>query len=198
MADGAMGPAMNPLWLAGRATGLVSLLLLSAAVVLGTLDATRTAGPRWPRFVVGGLHRNASLLGVAFLAVHIVSAVVDPYAGIGWLETVVPFVSGYRPFALGLGTVAIDLILAVTLTSVLRHRVGYRSWRAVHLTSYGCWLLAVVHGLLIGGADTRTAWVLAVEGICVVAVAVALLRRALRGTATPGPRTTGRQGVRSR
>ena len=44
MADDAVGPAMNPLWLAGRATGLVSLLLLSAAVVLGTLDATRTAG----------------------------------------------------------------------------------------------------------------------------------------------------------
>ena len=148
--------------------------------------------------MVGALHRNVSLLVVAFLAVHIVTAVVDPYAGIGWLETVVPFVSGYRPFALGLGTVAIDLLLAVMATSMLRHHLGYRSWRAVHLTSYGCWLLAVVHGLLIGGADSRTGWVLAVEGVCVAAVAVALVRRGLRGTATPGPRTTGRHGVRSR
>lgn len=189
---------MNPLWLAGRATGLVSLLLLSAAIVLGTLDATRTAGPRWPRFVVGALHRNVSLLGVAFLVAHIVTAIVDPYAGIGWLETVVPFVSGYQPFALGLGTAAIDLVLTVTATSVLRHRLGYRGWRAVHLTSYGGWLLAVVHGLLIGGADSRTGWVLAVEGVCVSAVLVALVRRALRGTATPGLATSGRYEVRSR
>ena len=179
---------MNPLWLAGRATGLVALILLSATLVLGTLDATRASSPRWPRFVVGAVHRSASLLAVAFLVVHVVTAVVDTYAGIGWLETIVPFVSGYQPFALGLGTVAIDLVLAVMVTSVLRHRLTYRWWRAVHLTSYGCWLLALVHGLLIGGADSRIDWVLAVDAACLIAVCAAVLRRGVPRTVTPSRR----------
>ncbi len=64
------------------------------------------------------MHRNLSLLTLAFLAVHVASAIIDPYAGIAWLDVVVPFVSTYHPFWLGLGAVALDLILAVVVTSV--------------------------------------------------------------------------------
>jgi len=164
-------------WYASRSTGLVSLLLLTLAMILGLLGAGRFTSTRWPRFVVASLHRNVSLLIVVFLVIHIVTAVIDPYAGIGWLDAVIPFMSVYHPLPLGLGAVAFDLILALIATSLLRTRISLGAWRAVHLTAYACWPFAVLHGYFIGGADSRRLWVLAIEGICVMAVAGALVWR---------------------
>jgi DMSO/TMAO reductase YedYZ heme-binding membrane subunit len=179
---------MNPLWLTGRATGLVSLILLTVTVVLGLLDASRTTGPRTPRFVVGALHRNASLWAVLFLAVHVTTAVIDPYAGIGWLETVVPFTSTYEPFALGLGAVVLDVMFAVVMSSIVRRHLARRSWRAIHVVGYACWPVAVAHGLLVGGADSATGWVLAVYAVCSAAVVAALVRRLTHEPAPGTPR----------
>src|SRR5581483_7783042 len=112
------------LWFASRATGLVALPLLTVSLVLGIVGAGRAASPRWPRFALAALHRNISLLSVLFLAVHISTAIIDPYAGIGWLDAVVPFVSVYHPFWLGLGAVALDLMLALVISSLLRPRIS--------------------------------------------------------------------------
>src|SRR5436190_363795 len=162
------------LWYASRATGLVTLLLFTATIVLGTLNVGRFNAGGWPRFVVAAVHRNVSLVALGFLMVHVATAIVDPYAGIGWLDAVVPFGSVYRPFWLGLGAVAGDLVLAIIVTSLVRVRIGVRLWRAVHWAAYACWPLAVVHGLGIGGADSHVGWVLALDVACLVAVVVAV------------------------
>src|ERR1700732_2104649 len=117
------------LWYLTRATGLVALVLLTVSVLLGILQVSRWAGPTWPRFVTAGLHRNISLLVTAFVGVHIVTAVLDTFAPIRWLDVVVPFISAYRPIWLGFGTVAFDLLVAIIITSLLRVQVGPRSWR---------------------------------------------------------------------
>lgn len=161
------------LWYTSRATGLVSLLLVTVSAVLGMLGAGRVATPRWPRFALSSLHRNVSLLTVTFLAVHIATAIIDPYAGIGWLDAIVPFVSVYQPFWLGLGAVALDLMVAVIITSLLRTRMPLAAWRFVHLTSYALWPLVIFHGLGNGGADSHRGWVLVLYGLCILAVAVA-------------------------
>ena len=165
------------LWFLSRAAGLVALLLLTATVVVGTRHAARSSGARWPRFAVAAVHRNLSLLALVFVAVHAASAIVDPYAGLRWVDAVVPFVAGYHPLWLGLGTVALDLMLALVVTSLLRHRLGPRTWRALHLTAYLLWPLAVVHGLGIGGDDSALLWVRALNAACAVAVLVAVVRR---------------------
>jgi sulfoxide reductase heme-binding subunit YedZ len=157
------------LWYLTRGTGLVCLLLLTASVVLGILEAKRWASPRWPRFITAGLHKNISLLVLAFLAVHITTAVVDSFAPIGWLDAVVPFISTYRPIWLGLGALAVDLLIAITVTSLLRPRLGYPAWRAVHWLTYLCWPVALVHGLGTG-TDVRQRWVLLITLLCLAAV----------------------------
>ena len=98
-----------------------------------------------PRYVVAGLHRNVSLLLVVFVSVHIATAVVDPYAGIHWSTRWCRSSSGYRPLWVGLGALALDLVLAVVITSLLRVRLGLRAWRAVHWAVYAIWPVAVVH-----------------------------------------------------
>jgi predicted ferric reductase len=161
------------LWLASRATGLVSLLLLSATIVFGAATSGRFASNRWPRFAVVAVHRNLSLLVVVFLGVHVAGAVIDPYASIHWIDVLVPFTSSYEPFWLGLGAVALDLLIAVVVSSLLRPRIPLRTWKLIHWAGYGMFPIAVIHGLGVGGADVRQGWVLGCVGFCVLAVVMA-------------------------
>ena len=162
----------SPLWYATRATGVVALVLLTATVVLGVAGSARFATPRWPRVITAGLHRNLSLLAVAFVAAHVATTILDGYAPIGLVSVVVPFTSAYRTFWLSLGAIAVDLLLAVVITSLLRVRLGYRAWRAVHWLSYASWPIALWHGLGTG-TDSRLPWLLALDAACVTAVACA-------------------------
>jgi predicted ferric reductase len=161
------------LWYASRATGLVSLVLLTAVMVLGALHRSRITSRRWPRFVVGDLHRNLSLLAVVFIAVHVASAELDPYVHIGWAAVVVPFASPYMPMWVGLGAVAFDLLLALVASSLLRGIVPARAWRSVHWAAYGCWPVAVLHGFGTGGADSRLGVVRMLDVACIGAVLAA-------------------------
>jgi predicted ferric reductase len=164
------------LWYAARATGLVALLLLTATMVWGMLGPARTAPSRSPRFMLALMHRNLSLLTVAFLAVHIGSSVIDRYAGIGWLDAVIPFVSVYKPLWMGIGAAAFDLLLALVVTSLLRARISARLWRGLHWFAYLCWPVALVHAVGIG-TDSRGGWPLLVTLGCCAAVAIAGLYR---------------------
>jgi hypothetical protein len=177
------------LWYLTRGTGVVALLLLTASVVLGTLSSARWKSSRMPRFVVGGLHRNLTLLAVVFVAVHVVTTVADGFAPITLLDGLVPFLSPYRPLWLGLGTVAFDLVLALVLTSVLRARLGYRSWRVVHWFAYAAWPIALVHAFGTG-SDARFGWMAIVGFASCAAVAAAVIIRIGRGTAPLGQQTT--------
>jgi methionine sulfoxide reductase heme-binding subunit len=163
-------------WYLTRSSGAVSLILLTLSLVLGIAGIARLRRPGLPRFVVDGLHRSVSLLAVVFLVVHIVTAVLDSFAPIGLADAVIPFVGVYRPLWLGLGALAFDLMLAVTITSLLRRRVGYRAWRAVHWLAYGMWPLAVLHGFGTG-SDVRQTWMLIINVMCVGAVLAAVVAR---------------------
>jgi predicted ferric reductase len=169
----------TPLWYATRATGLVALVLLTASMALGLLSSVRFQRPAWPQFVTLGLHRNLALLALGFTAVHVLTTVLDSFVSIPLQDAFIPFISSYRPIWVGLGAIALDLMLALIITSLLRARMGLRSWRVVHWTAYLCWPVAVLHGLGTG-TDTPVRWVLVLTACCVLAVtALTLWRLAL-------------------
>jgi sulfoxide reductase heme-binding subunit YedZ len=165
------------LWYAGRATGAVSLVLFTAVLVLGILTAGRAAVAGLPRAGVQRLHRSLSLVAIAFLTVHIVTTIVDGYVDIGWWDVVVPFAAGYDPFWVGLGTVAVDLLVAIGITSALRRRLPLVVWRAVHLTAYAMWPIALLHGWGVSGGDGRQTWLIVVDIVCAATVLAALAFR---------------------
>jgi predicted ferric reductase len=174
-------------WYASRATGVISLILFSMVAILGILVNRQGRLPGLPRFAVTGLHRNLSLLTVAFLGTHIVTAIVDGYAHIPWLSTVVPFSSGYERFWIGLGTLAIDLFAALIVTSLLRDKIKASIWRAVHWLAYVCYPVVVIHSL---GAykDLRSGWLLVLTLATVFAVITAIGYRVLDAmSAIPRP-----------
>jgi methionine sulfoxide reductase heme-binding subunit len=173
------------MWYLTRATGAVALILLTLTVVLGVIDVRRWSSPRWPRFLLDALHRNAALLAMAFLLVHILTSVIDGFAPIELADSVIPFKGTYRPFWLGLGAVAFDLLLAVAITSLLRQHMGYDSWRAVHWLSYASWPIALLHGFGTG-SDVKGTWLLALSIGCLLAVVAAIVARVLSGGVTDG------------
>ena len=168
------------LWYLTRGSGAMSLLLLTAIVVLGVANVARWSPDRTPRFVVQQIHRDLSLLALVLIAIHLATVVIDGFAPIRWIDAVVPFGSAYRPIWLGFGALAFDLLLAIVITSLVRARLGYRMWRAVHWATYPTWVVAVLHGAGVG-SDTRTPWMLALVVASVGAVLAAVAVRAARG-----------------
>jgi sulfoxide reductase heme-binding subunit YedZ len=173
------------LWLAARGAGIVSLLLFTSVVCLGVLTVVRWQSPSWPRFLSVGLHRNLALLSVVFLALHIVSAVIDPYTSLGFIAAAIPFASTYRPLWVGLGVIAFDLLLALVVSSLLRARLGQRAWRAIHWLAYAAWPLALAHGFG-AGSDGSAAWMIAIQVACVAAVGGAVAWRVIAGRSNRG------------
>src|ERR1700761_2234994 len=173
------------LWYTSRATGVVALLLFTAVLVLGLLVTRRGRLPGLPGFAVTSLHRNLSLLGLVFIATHGLTAVLDGYVSIPLASSVIPFASGYERFWLGLGAVALDLIIALVVTSLIRGRLPRRAWRAVHLLAYLCWPTALAHG--IGASpDLRHGLLFDLTAGCVVLVVITVgWRLASAGGAPP-------------
>ena len=160
------------LWYFGRGAGVSALLLFSLVMVLGVVVRLGRPLPGLPRFTVAALHRTTSLTALGFLALHIGTLVLDPYAQLRLLDTVVPFFSAYRPFWQGLGTLGFDLVLLLIASSLLRHRIGLRAWRWLHGSAYLCWPVAVAHAVG-NGTDGTSAWMLAIVGGCVAVVLLA-------------------------
>ncbi len=179
-----LGPSAY--WYLARSTGIVALVLLTLSVVLGILGAVRfSSGARWPRFAIDSLHRDTSLLVVVLVVVHVITSVLDAFAPISLVDGVIPFRSPYRPLWLGLGALSFDLLIALVVTSLIRRRLGYRSWRAVHWLAYASWPVAVLHGLGTG-SDQRSAWSIAITLACLVAVMWAIATR-LRAAGADNP-----------
>jgi len=190
--------ATSPIiWYSTRATGTVALVLLTGSVLLGILTTTRVGGRNVPRFALTDLHRRVSLIAVAVLALHILTAVIDTYVPIGWTSVIVPFTSKYQPLWIGLGTIAFDLLLAVVVTSVLRSHISARAFRGVHWLAYASWPVAVAHGIGTG-TDLRFGWMQIVVALCIASVLVALGWRILANPHQAGLRTAPRSPARTR
>ena len=183
----AHGP--SAFWYATRGAGATTTVLLTASVVMGIGEERGWRPGGSPRYAIAALHRTISMLALAMLAVHIVTTILDPFPRIGVLAAFVPYATDYRPLWMGLGAVAADLLVAVTITSLVRRRLGYQVWRGVHWAAYACWPVAILHGLGTG-SDTKSTWMLALTIGSVGAVVLAVLARVARA-GTPSPARVG-------
>jgi len=164
------------LWFATRGAGIVSLLLSTAVVCLGLMTALRFERRAWPRFLTVELHRSIALVSVIFVAIHVVTAVLDPFTSLGIFAALIPLASSYRPVDVAFGVISVYLVLAVLLTSLIRDRLSQRTWRAVHWLAYAAWPMAVLHSLT-AGSDAFAPWMLAIVAACCAAVGGALAWR---------------------
>jgi hypothetical protein len=168
------------LWNVSRALGLVALLLLSVVLALGALHTTtlsRAAAQALPRFAVVALHRNLALISVVFVALHVVTVLVTPYLPLRWHHLFLPGTASFNPWPVGLGAVALDLLLAVVISSSLRRHLAKRVWLVVHWSAYVCFPVAVAHAVANASFRGGTWWTLVVPLFATVLVVAALLQR---------------------
>ena len=125
-------------WYVTRASGMTAWALVLISIVWGLAMAlprigfTRKAGPAWTL----ALHRWLGALALAFIAVHVGSILVDDFVHFSIADVVVPFASGWHPGAVAWGIVAMYLLIAVEVTSLVRKRLPAKVWRQVHLLAY--------------------------------------------------------------
>lgn len=181
-----LATAPSALWYLARGSGLVLLGLLSANLILGITIQGGWRPQGWPRFAVQNLHRNLALLAGLLLVIHVVTIEFDPFVPVGWWAALVPFATPYRPLWLGLGTLSVDILVAVVVSSLVRGRLRPSWWRAVHWLGYLAWPVAVLHSLGTG-TDTRLGWVFVLEMAMVGAVVVAVMFRVARSQRLGSP-----------
>lgn len=136
----------NPTWLMTRAAGLVAFGLLWLSVMLGLLQSTgyfRMAG-------VVDLHTFVSVWSIYATVTHVVVLLFDHHSPYRIEEILIPFASRISPVLNGVGGIAFYIALGVSVTTYFRNRIGVKAWRAIHLTSLGAFLFALVHGLALG------------------------------------------------
>ena len=119
----------------------------AAAGMLG-LNPVRN-GPAWTL----ALHRWLGALALAFIAVHVGAILLDDFVHFSIAAVLVPLVSGWHPVAVAWGIVAMYLLVAVEVTSLVRRRLPAKVWRQLHLLAYAAFGLSTFH-MTTTGTDT--------------------------------------------
>jgi sulfoxide reductase heme-binding subunit YedZ len=164
------------LWYLTRASGIVSLVLLTVTMLLGVATTNRVRARNWPGYAQQELHRRISIVALVMVGLHVLTSVLDSFVHISWAAVVVPFTSSYGRAWVGVGTVALDLMVAVMVSSLLRLRLRPGTWRALHWLAYLCWPVALAHTFGMG-TDSGETWVVILASACILSVAAALVWR---------------------
>ena len=171
-------PAHYGWWLAGRASGIVALALVTVSVGVGLAMAGRVARRPGLSRTLLALHEHAALAGLVAIAVHAVTLLLDPWLHPGPAGIAVPFAMSYRPLFTGLGVIAAYLAALLGLSFYARRRIGARLWRRAHRATVLVYLLGVVHAVG-AGTDASTPWLrafLLVTGVPIVVLFVHRIR----------------------
>jgi methionine sulfoxide reductase heme-binding subunit len=181
------------LWYLARASGIVAMVAFTVATAVGALASGRRRVRRADRFdrrvVLQYIHRGAALTGIALVALHVTTILMDSFAHVPVKAVVIPMASGYRPLAVTLGTLALWAMAAVSLSGMTRRHFARspratRIWRSVHLFSYLAWALTIGHALTSGtdaGSPAMTGLVLSCVWLVTIAVAIRLRSHVAHG-----------------
>jgi DMSO/TMAO reductase YedYZ heme-binding membrane subunit len=157
-------------WYVARSSGLVTWALILTTIVWGLLLATRALGNRPTPAWLLSLHRYLGALALVFLGVHVGAILLDTYTNFSLVNVLVPFTGGWDPLAVAWGIVAMYLLVAIEVTSLLRHRMSRRAWHAVHLLAYFVFALSTVH-MLSAGTDVKA---IVASGVAVLIATLAV------------------------
>lgn len=196
-------------WFVARSSGITSFGLLTISMWLGLGVTTRIFDGLFDRPWVYEVHRFSSLLALAFAGLHVVALLLDPYIGYNVATILLPGASPYRPLATAAGVLGLYLAAVVIGSFYVKQSLGHRTWRMIHYTSVGMFVLLLLHGLF-AGTDSGSTWMkytywLAATGTTylvvyrvVAAVAKAAGRRRPRVAVEPATPPALRQTASSR
>lgn len=137
-------------WIVARATGLAAYAALCLSVLSGVALRTSVLDFLATNRALRSLHDFTTWIWIPIGGAHVAALLLDKTAQIRPLDVVVPFQVSYGPLAIGLGTVAFDLVVLVVVTSWLRRRMNDTLWRWIHRASYVAFAALFFHAYLSG------------------------------------------------
>ncbi len=140
-------------WYVTRASGLVAYMLLWFSMVLGLAVSSKYMDAVLDRVFTYDFHQFISLLSIAFVLLHVIVLLFDRYLPYSIWQVLIPFISTYRPFWVGVGVIGFYLVLLVTVTFYLRKKIGMKAFRWIHVLSLLSYVGATLHGVY-AGTDT--------------------------------------------
>ena len=164
-----------------RASGIVAYLLLWLSMVLGLAVTSKFFDRLLDRVFTYDFHQFISLLSIAFVVLHVAVLLLDRYLPYSISQILVPFISPYRPFWVGVGVIGFYLTLLVTVTFYIRTRIGMRSFRIIHVLSLLGYLGAALHGIYAGTDSPLPAVQLLYKGTALVVVFLTIFWLVLLG-----------------
>jgi len=173
-------------WYVARAGGIVAWVLLALSVIWGLLLSTRLLGKRPTPAWLNDLHRYLGALALVFTAVHVTALVADSYVHFGPADVLVPMASAWKPGPTAWGVVSLYLLVAIEITSLLMRKLPRRLWRAVHLSSFGLFFTASIHGATAGTDATNPIYTY----VSLTLIALAMLTTLVRVFKKPRRRRT--------
>jgi predicted ferric reductase len=178
------------LWYVTRTLGVAAYVSMAFSVMLGILRTVARRAREGINWRVDELHQFVATLSVLMVVGHLLALRFDAYMTFTWANLLLPLDEPYRPLAVQVGVFAFYAVAATVLTSWLKRRLKYGTWRAVHYLSFAAFLLVTLHGWL-AGSDSDEPWMRAIYGGAVAAVAFLAVVRVLTGrrSTSKQPRT---------
>lgn len=170
-------------WLLSRAAGLEAYVLLFAATLAGIATSTRLAARLRRAHLAFEVHRTLVWMAVAATALHVAALAGNRYAALTPAQLVVPFIAPSRPVAAPLGILSLYALLVLASSFYVRRRIGTRTWRALHYTTFAMFVGVSAHAL-VAGPDAGN---IVVRGLYAGALAAVALGAAYRLFAPPLP-----------
>jgi len=163
-------------WILARSTGVASLVALSLSLLTGMALRPKSLGWLSTNRAVSELHSYATVLWLPLGLAHVIAILLDPYAKVGLGDLLVPFRVSYGAFAIGLGTISVQLLVVVLIAAWSRTRLSRGQWLAFHRLSYLAFAAAFLHGVL-SGTDLAYPWLAGIAWLVAAILAMFGLRR---------------------
>ena len=193
------GTAAKSYWFISRSSGVLAYVLITLGVLWGLMQSGRLFRSAVPPVVALGMHSFLNWLGLGLAALHGVILTGDGYIRIGLPQVLTPFISPYRPVPVGLGIIGFYLMLLLSLSFYARSYLGQRTFRVLHYSSFGVFVMVTLHGLLAGTDSGALWWLYSLSTAAVIALTalriVSARRDRAQGSSRPAAARNGASNI---
>lgn len=142
-------------WYLSRSAGFVAYLLLWGSVVWGLLLSSKIDQGRLRPPALLDAHQFLSNVALGFAFFHGLVLVGDRYLSFPLQAVLVPFASRYETLLVAAGQLGLWLSLLLSVSFLVRKKIGQRAWRSLHYTSFLAYFLVLAHAVWLGSDSGR-------------------------------------------
>jgi ring-1,2-phenylacetyl-CoA epoxidase subunit PaaE len=149
----------TPFLQASAYTGLAATAVLTINFFLGMMVGTNyrrlklwQKAPYFIRkFNLVDVHNRTAYIALLLAVVHPVLLLFDPSTKFRFIDIIIPINAPTQKIFVALGTLSLLAIIVIIITTqkIIKKKLGFRTWKNIHLTAYILALLFIVHGVVM-------------------------------------------------